>query len=238
MWEFIDKVVYINLDHREDRRQIMQKLFDQGQIPTEKVERFSAIKHKVGIIGCAMGHISILKRAKEQKWKSVLILEDDLEWIDFKENYNKLEELVSNPFDVCMLGGMYILTDPPKIISAIYTNAYIVKSHYYDTLLNNFEYGLSQKLNKIYVPPLFPKITSSKRERIYLELVEKDNCHNVDIYWMKLQIKDNWVGIISPMIRQVISFSDIYGTSDRIYHDNDIKEFGLSWYNFFKSCYI
>ena len=27
MWEFVDKVVYINLDHREDRRQVMQKFF-------------------------------------------------------------------------------------------------------------------------------------------------------------------------------------------------------------------
>ena len=220
MWEFVDKVVYINLDHREDRRQIMQKLFDEGKIPPEKIERFSAIRHKVGIIGCAQGHIAILKMAKANNWKRVLILEDDLKWINFEENYKKLEDLVSNPFDVCMLGGFYIDTNPPKIIASFCTNAYIVSSHYYDTLLNNFEYGLSQKLNK---PKSILRFeTSSKKENDYNRLVDADNIHNVDVYWMKLQQKDNWVGIIEPMIEQTVSFSDIYGKMlDRKDQDNN-----------------
>ena len=218
MWEFIDKVVYINLDHREDRRQVMQKFFDDGQIPFEKIERFSAIKHDVGIIGCAMGHISILKKAKEQKWKSVLILEDDLQWVNFEENYKKLENLKS--YDVCMLGGFYIDTHPPRIKAAFCTNAYIVSSHYYDTLLANFEYGLSQKLNK--KVSAFPILNVTEKRKRYNEMVDADNLHNVDVYWMKLQQKDNWVGVIEPMIEQVVSFSDIYGKMlDRNDQDNN-----------------
>jgi hypothetical protein len=210
MWEFIDKAVYINLDHREDRRQIMKSFFEEGQIPTEKIERFSAIRHKVGIVGAAISHISVLKRAKEQNWKSVLILEDDIKWVNFEENYKKLEVLVTNPFDVCMIGGTYIKTEPPKIIASFSTTGYIVQSHYYDTLLENFEYSLSEKLDKNKYIPKFPILSSSKKEKIYNKLVDKDNTHNVDVYWIKLQMKDNWIGMIDSMIEPVPSFSDIY----------------------------
>lgn len=50
MWEFVDKIVYINLDHREDRRTIMNTFFDKGNIPEEKIHRFSAVKDLNGII--------------------------------------------------------------------------------------------------------------------------------------------------------------------------------------------
>jgi hypothetical protein len=133
-----------------------------------------------------------------------------------------------------MLGGFYIDTDPPRIKAAFCTNAYIVSSHYYDRLLENFEYGLSQKLNKpksnlSWIDPL-------KRENAYNKLVDADNVHNVDVYWMKLQQKDNWVGIIQPMIDQVVSFSDIYGQDwDRTGHDiNAIQSYGKMMQNILK----
>ena len=95
MWEFLDKVIYINLDHREDRRKIMEKLCIDARIPEEKVLRFSAIKHQHGIVGAALSHISVLKLAKEQRYKRILILEDDMEFVDFETNYLKLEKLIS-----------------------------------------------------------------------------------------------------------------------------------------------
>lgn len=220
MWEFVDKVVYINLDHREDRRNIMNTFFKDGQIPTDKIERFSAIRHTLGIIGCAMGHIQILKKAKREGWKSVLILEDDLQWVKFEENYKKLEELVSTPnWDVCMLGGLYMETTPPKIHVAFCTNAYIVQSHYYDTLLENFETGLYKKLNK--QKAIGPLGWNKKRQqKLYNKLVDTDNFHNIDVYWFKLQLKDNWIGVIEPMIEQIPSYSDIYQKMlDRTYYD-------------------
>jgi glycosyl transferase family 25 len=209
MWEFVDKVVYINLDHREDRRKLMNKLFEEGGIPHEKVERFSAIRHPVGIVGCAMSHIDILKRAKQQGWKSVLVFEDDMQWIDFEQNYKKLEVLVKQPYDVCMLGGLYLETTPPKVHMAVCTNVYIVRSHYYDTLLNNFETGLRKKLDKN--PPRF-FARSEKTMREYYARVDDDNGYNVDTYWFKLQLKDNWMAVMPPMCDQAPTYSDIYNT--------------------------
>ena len=84
MWEFIDKIIYINLDHRDDRRKIMSKFFQNTKIPLEKVVRFSGIKKKYGPRGCLESHTSILELAKENGWKNILILEDDLEIFNFR----------------------------------------------------------------------------------------------------------------------------------------------------------
>jgi glycosyl transferase family 25 len=204
MWDFVDKVVYINLDHREDRRKIMSEFFKDGNIPQEKVIRFPAIKHSVGIVGCAMGHISILKHAKAEGWKSVLILEDDMRWIDFHSNYPKLKKLAETHWDVCMLGGLYLEHDDPRVKMAFCTNAYIVRSHYYDVLLDNFETGLRKKLDV-----KTPFISMNKRA-IRNKLIQERNQYNVDVYWFLLQERDTWVAMIEPMCDQVPTYSDIY----------------------------
>lgn len=207
MWEFIDKAVYMNLEHREDRRIIMNKFFEEAKIPSEKVERFPAIRHEVGIVGCAMGHIAILKRAKSQGWKSVLILEDDIRWIDFHTNYPKLESLVNaQHWDVCMLGGLFLEYELPRIKMAFCTNAYIVQSHYYDTLLDNFETGLRKKLDAG-KPIFFAKTAQSIAA--YNNRVNLRNQYNVDVYWFKLQERDTWIGL-EPMCDQLPTYSDIY----------------------------
>jgi glycosyl transferase family 25 len=207
MWEFIDKAVYINLDHREDRRIIMKQFFEEAKIPSENVERFPAIRHSVGIVGCAMGHIAILKRAKAQCWKSVLILEDDMRWIDFHTNYPKLESLVNGEhWDVFMLGGLFLQHELPRIKMAFCTNAYIVQSHYYDILLDNFETGLRKKLDAG-KPTFFAKTPQSIAA--YNNRVNLRNQYNVDVYWFKLQEKDNWIGL-GPMCDQLPTYSDIY----------------------------
>jgi len=206
MWEFVDKVVYINLDRREDRRQIMKEFFEKGQIPEEKIYRFSAIKDPIGFIGCAKSHIGVLKLAKQNKWKSVLILEDDLEWIDFANTYNKLEDLIKiETWDVCMLTGLYFITNPPYIKFAFYTNAYIVKEYYYDTLIQNMEYGLSKKQDVMIERS---KHMLSFRRKYNHPLYE--HLYNVDVYWTKLQQRDNWIGCLDPPIcQQKATYSDI-----------------------------
>ena len=205
MWDFLDKVIYINLDHREDRRQLMQTLFDEGQVPPEKVHRFSAVKHTYGIIGTAYSHIGALQLAKQEGWNRILILEDDMQWVDFELNYKKLEELVSTPnWDVCMIGGLYLKTDPPKVNMALWTNGYIAQSHYYDALISNFQRGIYFKLNK---NP--PKTWTIMRKHAIHKMICEDNFHNVDTYWVKLQDKDNWIGVIPKMIKQVPSWSDL-----------------------------
>lgn len=216
MWKFIDKVVYINLDHRQDRRDIMKQFFQEGQIPEEKIYRFSAISHPVGAVGCTMSHIGVLNLAKLNKWKSILILEDDVKWNNFKEDYNKLTELLTNTvdWDVCMLGGAYIKLNLPYVSASHSTFSYIVKEHYYDTLLNNFNIGLSIKLDKKLPFRFYP----SKKSRIdkYYELVSSDSYHCLDTYWVLLQERDKWICMLPMMTDHVHTFSDVRNKYDYI----------------------
>lgn len=205
MWEFVDKVVYINLDSRSDRRDIMARFFEDAKIPLEKVVRFSAVQDPSnGILGCAKSHIGVLNMARENGWNSVLVLEDDLEWFDFENNYKVLTESVEKVpnYDVFMLTGKYIRTEGLKIHMAMFSNAYIVKNHYYPTLIDNMETGLIHKTywaqkNKQYMLP---------NERLQYNKIYA-HVYNVDVYWIALQLKHNWFGILA--CRQTPSYSNI-----------------------------
>jgi GR25 family glycosyltransferase involved in LPS biosynthesis len=93
MFEFIEQVVYINLDHRVDRRIEIEKELSQ-YFPIEKITRFSAIRHDHGGIGCTKSHIAVLEMAKEKGWKNYLVVEDDAIFSNFGKGYPLLEKLV------------------------------------------------------------------------------------------------------------------------------------------------
>lgn len=201
MWEFIDKVIYINLDHREDRRSIMKTFFEKGQIPPEKIVRFSGIRGKRGV-GCLRSHTGALAMARENNWKNVLILEDDLEWLDFESGYKQLEELVKLPrWDVIQLVGWYVKYDFPRIFHTLNAGAYIVNQSYYDTLLSNRFESLR-------------KITSFKA------IYKPTTPYTADVYWNKLAATDYWYGSYPCICRQVNTYSDNAGyvyQADQVY---------------------
>ena len=76
MFEFIEHVVYINLEHRKDRRENIEK--ELSIFSSEKVQRFDAIHEpKRGHLGCSKSHIEVLKLAIKFGWKNYLVVEDD-----------------------------------------------------------------------------------------------------------------------------------------------------------------
>jgi glycosyl transferase family 25 len=193
MWEFIDKIIYINLDHRQDRRDIMSKFFKDGSIPLEKVVRFSAIKRVRGQLGCLESHTEVLRIAKRNRWKNVLILEDDLVWSNFEEGYAKLEALAKLPkWDAIMLAGWYAKYKFPRVFEAYNTGAYLINGHYIDTLLRNREYSVSKLSRGIGFNFKNPK-------------------YFADAYWNELIHKDTWYCVYPCICNQVDGFSDIGG---------------------------
>lgn len=191
MWDFVDKFVYINLDHREDRRNIMNKFFEEGKIPSDKIIRFSAIKRKNGMRGCVESHAAVVSMAKENNWKNVLILEDDLKWLDMENGYKQLEELVSLPrWDVIQLVGWYVKYDFPRIFHTLNTGAYLVNSSYYDTLLDNRNQSI-RYYNSVH------------------SLYTNTSQYSADVYWNKLVQKDYWYGIYPCICCQINTYSDI-----------------------------
>jgi glycosyl transferase family 25 len=168
----------------------MSKFFEEGQIPLDKVVRFSAIKRSYGALGCLESHTEVLRIAKSNQWKNVLVLEDDLIWSNFQENYSKLEELTKlSSWDVIMLAGWYVEYEFPRIFKAHNAGAYLVNGHYVDTLLRNRTYS-------------FGKLSKG------LGFDLKNPKYYADTYWNELMHKDKWYCMYPCMCYQVDGFSD------------------------------
>jgi glycosyl transferase family 25 len=186
MFEFIEQVVYINLDHRLDRRIEIEKELSQ-YFPIEKITRFSAIRHDHGGVGCTKSHIAVLEMAKQKGWKNYLVVEDDAIFSNFGKGYPLLEKLVAAPFDVITLGTVFAKYTPDyKLLSGQTTTSYIVQSHYYDTLLQNFREGLNGFL-----------------------LTGNYPMYSIDQYWKRIQPRDNWFCVIPSLMIQRAGYSDI-----------------------------
>jgi len=184
MWEFVDKVIYINLAHRTDRDAHMKQM---TTVFGNKVIRFEGIRDTPGCIGCAKSHIAVLELAIKENWKNVLILEDDAEWNRYEMNYKKLESIASRPYDVILLGGVAVDKDSfDRVYSSQTATSYLVQNNYYQTLLSNFKQALAGLYSGNY--------------RLYA----------IDQYWKQLQQTDVWYIISDPcMIYQKPDYSDI-----------------------------
>ncbi len=199
---FIDKIVFINLNKRKDRLQEITEEFQKYDFPEEKIIRFEAIETpNFGLIGCGKSHIEVLKMAKENQWKNILILEDDFQIIVSKEEFYQSFSYFFNhidqklPWDVLMLAynlknpGNYVQPFDNDFIGRIgyaqTASAYLVNHHYYDTLIENLTYA---------------NVMLSKTGRHW------DYAN--DVYWKELQKKDMWLYFKNRLSIQRASYSD------------------------------
>jgi len=192
MSQHIDKIIYINLNKRTDRReQIEEELNSFGL----EYERFEAIETPgFGIVGCGYSHLNVLKLAKQQGYKNVLILEDDFKFLISKEQF---EQELSNFFElninynVCMLSYLLIdqlPTDYEFIVKALdvqTASGYIVHSNYYDKLIELYEWAI-------------PLLAETKQHWIYAN----------DQIWKRYQKDDLWFCFKTRIGKQRDGFSD------------------------------
>jgi glycosyl transferase family 25 len=135
----IEHIFYINLDQREDRRQEMEEGLKEMEL-FDKSERFPAISHQNGAVGCILSHLEVLKIARERGYNNCLILEDDYDFIIEKSLLNTIlnhffESIES--YDVLMLGvnlpqGRLVKDLIIKLDSAQTASSYIINKKYYD----------------------------------------------------------------------------------------------------------
>lgn len=188
----IKHAFYINLNNRPDRRQHVEKEFQEVGIP---ICRFNAVKLQDGRIGCSLSHLKCLLLAKEGNWPHVLIVEDDILFLN-PDNFRKqLNAFLSSntKWDVVMFAGNNI---PPyetnghhsiKISRCQTTTGYMVKQHYYDTLIANIKEGISRLMKE----------------------PENHYYYAIDKYWFQLQLRDNWYLIVPLSVTQRDDYSDI-----------------------------
>ena len=188
----IKHAFYINLDSRPDRKSHVE---NQLKIMNLDAERFNAIKLNNGAIGCSMSHLKCIEIAKNNNWDHVMIIEDDILFLNpelFKNQINKFLKNNRN-FDVVLMAGNNV---PPyqkidescvKVYRCQTTTGYIVQKHYYDTLIANMREGIN----------------------LLIKHPEHHGIYAVDKYWFKLQEKDNWYLITPLTVTQRQDYSDI-----------------------------
>jgi glycosyl transferase family 25 len=188
----IKHAYYINLETRPDRKAHVER---ELSILGITAERFNAIRLENGALGCSLSHLKCLELAKKNNWEHILIVEDDIQFLNPTLFVNQMNSFLSNHdcFDVVLLAGNNV--PPYKVVDATCikirncqtTTGYLVKSHYYDTLIQNYR-GSIQKL-----------MTEPHNHVLYA----------IDKYWFRLQEKDNWFLITPLTVVQREDYSDI-----------------------------
>lgn len=186
----VDKVFYINLAHRHDRRQHICAQLEQV-FSKDKLERIDAVQHENGAIGCSMSHITALEEGIRQGHERIAIFEDDFTFYNTRRTLRDLAiwDRCSVEWDVLLLAGNEMRTQQfnvvaDRVLSSQTASGYIVRRHYAPTLLKNFREGL-----KLFVRHGTPSI------------------HAVDQYWKRLQPTGKWFFYRAG--RQMPSYSDI-----------------------------
>jgi GR25 family glycosyltransferase involved in LPS biosynthesis len=190
--EDIKNIFYINLDTRPDRKSRFEEEMKKLGL---QANRFNAVKNKSGAIGCSISHLTLLKYARDNKLDHIVIMEDDITFLNPEVFINSLNNFLSSEiaFDVLLLAGNNMAPYTKvndycvKIQKCQTTTGYLVKQHYYDNLIKNFEEGI---------------------HNLTLNL-NNTNDYAIDQYWTKLQLVDNWFLLTPLTITQRPDYSNI-----------------------------
>ncbi|AET72879.1 hypothetical protein PGAG_00425 [Phaeocystis globosa virus 12T] len=130
----IDKIFIINLEKRTDRKEEMMKELEKHNI--QNYEFYNAdrpsiqdiiqwnnnycnhvktsfrntqkfLMYQIGCLGCLKSHLGVCKLALERKYKNVLILEDDTQFIHNLDRLAEFTTQINNEYDMLYLCGSH-----------------------------------------------------------------------------------------------------------------------------------
>ena len=198
--EYIDAILYINLDHRLDRKEhILQEIrkIDPTLSKTHRIHAEYVPAH--GALGCTKSHMKALQLfMKHHEWKNCLILEDDFTFVSSspEEVNQQIVDLFQGcpTYDILMLAhGIYSFSAEPtsspfvqRILSAQTTSGYIVNRDYLPTLLHNFQESCEN-----------------------LEKNGRSSWGCLDMHWKRLQPQGKWFAYHTRIGYQYESYSDV-----------------------------
>jgi glycosyl transferase family 25 len=189
----IKNVYYINLEYRTDRKDHIEEQLSKLGL---KGERFNAIKMVDGAIGCSLSHLKLLENALKNKMDHILILEDDITFLDYKlfiKQFNHFLELHENNWDIILFAGNnmvpYERVDNTciKVSRCQTTTGYLVNGHYINVLKENVKMGLTNLLHN----------------------PSEKNKYAIDKFWFNLQNVNDWYLITPATVVQRKDYSDI-----------------------------
>ena len=163
-FDYFKNIVYLNLEERTDRKKEIESELAKFNINAQhfnafKVDLDEALKcmgnrtdldeHSLKLapsrVGASKSHIGAVQLAKDNNWDNVLILEDDVKFVDNAPYIleQALLELKDLPrWDVLYLGANSMDTIKQisghvgELTAAFCNHAYVVNKHFYDTILN------------------------------------------------------------------------------------------------------
>jgi glycosyl transferase family 25 len=186
-------IVYINLDARSDRRKEFEE--ESARLGFQ-AERFPAIRHRHGLVGCLKSHLAVLKLARKKGWNTVLIFEDDfIATVSKEEFHDQIEKLFQcgEDFDVVMLAYNLKRSSPHsdlllRVQEAQTASAYIVHKQFYSKIIDLYEKALPLLQDTL----LFCSYAN-------------------DQVWKKLQPQAKWFAFRQRFGKQRAGFSDNTG---------------------------
>lgn len=195
----IDAILYINLDHRSDRKEhVLQEIkkIDPTLSKTHRIQAEYVPDH--GALGCTKSHIKAFQLfMAHPEWKNCLILEDDFTFVSHSLEVNQqIVDLFQGcpTYDVLMVAhGLYSFSTEPtssplvqRILCAQTASGYILHRDYLPTLLHNFQESCQN-----------------------LEKNGKSSWGCLDMHWKRLQPQGKWFAYHTRIGYQYESYSDI-----------------------------
>lgn len=206
MKKYFDNIYCINLNKRTDRWQ--ESLLEFAKIGIKnKVERFSAIEHNIGISGCTRSHYELIKLAKCRGEKNILIFEDDVEfvrldiWGLFDKSINQLTNQNLN-YELFYFGGnikdknavLKVNDNLLKLECIKTTHCYAINSSIFDIIIDYYK-----------------KVDWGNKENWMHYNIDR---LNIDwFYYNKIQPRGKTYGIYPGVCQQRLSYSDLVKTT-------------------------
>lgn len=184
-------IYYINLDHRTDRRENIEKQL--SKLDVNSTRRIQAIFNENGALGCAQSHLEVLSNWRRVPERLLFVCEDDCEFtVDRHEVEDLVEEFLRNPFlDVLCLAynarnGINISRNLMITSNTQTLCCYVLKAHMVDPMI-------SAAMESV------DRLTKGDPKKIAA----------IDVVWKQLQKKYMFAVPQIRIARQIASYSDI-----------------------------
>jgi hypothetical protein len=196
LFDRFDKVFLVNLDRRVDRLENFQNQVDRYDLGEYK--RVSAVdgttinlgkytnKLRAGELGLLLTNLSIIEEAKQNKYETILIVEDDC---NFSEEIKKVDEyfaVLPSDWDMLYMGGnhnTHMRVPPPVKINDKVVKLHSTYSTHFVGIKNTLYEHIESMLSK-YQEPL-------------------------DLSYVRLQKIFNIYSFYPAIANQIVDYSDI-----------------------------
>lgn len=192
----IDKIVYINMDARTDRKSTLLQEFKRVGFADDKIMRFPAASyHGCPNTGCLLSHANVLEMAYNMNLHNVLILEDDFIFID---NPAKIHEDIKAFFEMNIDWDVLMLTTCAAVVSEK-TNSLISK-------ISSSGNGAGYLVNR----PMMLELSTLFKANVENLFVSKQHwVYQNDILWKTIMPTSQWYMFNHYLGYQKEGYSDL-----------------------------